>query len=327
MKTLVVFSLLAALIAPLAANNTLPLTQAASKLIGQLDEAQKKKALFPFQSEERENWHYVPTDREGIRIDALNDPQKEALQKLLAASLSAQGVATAQEVIQLEALLYERSNQSDFRHPGKYTTAIFGTPSAEKPWGWRFEGHHLSLNFTVASDKVALTAPFFFGTNPAEVREGKLKGLRPLGTIEDAARALALQLHGEGHHVRYTNEPPSEILTGQDRSAEALAKEGITFSALNAAQQKELLALVQQIAAKQKEDFLAITAKDLSEAQFAWAGDYLKDEPHYFRIQTPKILIEYANTQNGANHAHLVWRDFQNDFGRDLLKEHLEHDH
>lgn len=324
MKTLLALALLPTV---LTAEPSLPLVEAATKLIEQLDDTQKKEALFPFDSEERENWHYVPLNREGLRIDALNEKQNRSLTRLLASSLSAQGVTTAEQVIQLEAMLYERSNKAAFRDPGKYTVAIFGSPAIEKPWGWRFEGHHLSLNFTVASNQVTLTTPFFFGTNPAEVREGDLKGLRPLGKIEDAARALAEEIHGEGHHVRFTNEPPSEILTRQDRTAKALAREGVTYVELNEQHQKALLAVGQLIAANQRKEFLALTEPDLAEGQFAWAGEFEKGEPHYFRIQTPKFLIEYANTQNGGNHAHLVWRDFQNDFGRDVLKEHLQHDH
>ena len=230
-------------------------------------------------------------------------------------------------VIQLETLLYKRSNQADFRNPGKYTVAIFGTPSAEKPWGWRFEGHHLSLNFTVVSDKVTLTTPFFFGTNPAEVREGDLKGLRPLGVIEDDARTLARAIHAENEKVLFTDEAPREILSAQKRTAGSLAKAGVPFSELSEAHKKEMHDLVKLIASKQRPEFLTITQEDLAKAQFAWGGTFEAGKPHYFRIQTPRFLIEYANTQNKANHAHLVWRSFNNDFGRDILREHLKSGH
>lgn len=303
------------------------LHKAATEFIAALDKSQTKKGLFPLQDEERENWHYVPLDRQGIRLDSLDPAQTKLLNQLLDASLSAQGHATSKEVIQLENRLYEESDKSDFRDPGKYTVSIFGQPTADQPWGWRFEGHHLSLNFTVASEKVTLTTPFFFGTNPAEVRDGKLKGLRPLGKIEDAARSLAQNLHGEGLHVRYTNKAPREIITGQDRSAKALAQEGAAYSDLKEEHQKEFFALVTLIASHQRPEFLSLKPEDLAKSHFAWAGDFEKGKAHYFRIQTPEFIIEYANTQNKANHAHLVWRDFKNDFGRDLLKEHLEHEH
>lgn len=300
---------------------------AAEKFLVSLSPEQKKVATFELKDDERENWHYVPMDRAGVRLDALDGTQQAAAHNLLGQSLSAQGHATAKEVMALEAMLYEESGKSEFRNPGKYTVAIFGSPSAESPWGWRFEGHHLSLNFTILDEKVALTTPFFFGTNPAEVREGERKGLRPLGSVEDTARKLARRLHGEGLHVRFTNKAPDEIITGQERAAQKLPAEGVPFSALDKESQAEFLALVRLIAASQKGEFLKVSAEDLSAASLAWAGEFEKGAAHYFRIQTPKFLIEYANTQNNANHAHLVWRDFDSDFGRDVLREHLLHDH
>ncbi|GHC43899.1 DUF3500 domain-containing protein [Roseibacillus persicicus] len=299
----------------------------ALKFLGLLNEEQKEKATFDLTDEERENWHYVPLDRAGLRLDAMDETQQKAAHELLGQSLSAQGHATAKQVIQQEMMLYEKSNQSEYRNPGKYTVAIFGTPSAEKPWGWRFEGHHLSLNFTIAEEKVVLTTPFFFGTNPAEVREGPHKGMRPLGKIEDAARSLARKLHQEGKHVRFTNEPPKEIISAQDRVAKKLNNEGVTYSELGEAAKKEFLVLTQLIASSQRKDFLNITTDSLNEAYFGWAGEFDAGEAHYFRIQSPQFLIEYANIQNGANHAHLVWRDFDGDFGRNVLKEHLDHAH
>lgn len=309
------------------AAQTQQVTKLAKQFLALLNEEQKEQASFAFQEPERENWHYVPMERKGLRLDAMVEKQQKATHQLLGQSLSTQGHLTAKDVIRLEALLYKRSNQDDFRNPDKYTVAIFGTPSLEQPWGWRFEGHHLSFNFSILSDKVTLTTPFFIGTNPAEVREGDLKGLRPLGKIEDAARTLARAIHRAGQHVRYSNKAPREILTGQDRIAQNQAPEGVKYSELSDQHKLELLALVKQIAATQRSEFLDLTAGDISESQLGWAGDFEKGKPHYFRIQTPDFLIEYANTQNKANHAHLVWRDFEGDFGRDLLKEHLQHDH
>ena len=262
------------LAAPLLAEVAPPLATTANSLIAKLTDEQKQEALFPFDSKERENWHYVPVNRDGVRIDALDEDQQKAVQNFLATSLSAEGHATAKEVIQLEALLYQRSDKSEFRNPGKYTVAFFGTPSADHPWAWRFEGHHISLNFTVVSDKVTLTTPFFFGTNPAEVRKGELKGLRPLGNIEDAARDLAVSIHAENEKVLFTDEAPREILTGQKRTAAALAKEGVPFSELNNGHKRELLALVKSVAAKQRPEFLTVTTEQLATARFAWGGGF-----------------------------------------------------
>jgi hypothetical protein len=300
---------------------------AAKSFLSSLDEEELQNATMPFTGDERENWNYVPMERQGIQLNALDEKQTQQVHNLLGKSLSTQGHLTAKKIIKLEALLYERSNQSDFRDPGRYTVAIFGEPDPTRPWGWRFEGHHLSLNFTFVAEKAALTTPFFLGTNPAEVRNGPQEGLRPLGKIEDAARELATKLHDKGTHVRFSMEAPGEILTGSDRTAKTLSKEGVAATDIPEQSRKDLLSLVQAIATHQRREFLTISAEDLEKAQFAWAGEFAKGEPHYFRIQTPGFLIEYANTQNDGNHAHLVWRNFENDFGRDLLKEHLEEDH
>lgn len=326
MKTL----LLSLLLTPMLAAATVieKMATHAQALLDTLSKEQQEKITFPFGDDERENWHYIPRERAGIQLDAFDEPQQKLVQTLLEQSLSAQGYVTAQQVIELENILFEESDQADFRNPARYTVTVFGKPSSKESWGWRFEGHHLSLNFTLINGTVGLTTPFFFGTNPAEVQEGPKKGMRPLGKIEDQARELARTIHRDGLHVRYSNEPPRDILTGQDRTAKALAKEGVPFYELKKEQQSALLALVQQIAAHQHQElFKPITAEDLADAMMAWAGDFEPKKPHYFRIQTPVFLIEYANTQNNANHAHLVWRDFANDFGRDLLREHLEHEH
>lgn len=292
-------------------------------LLETLTQEEQAKISFPFHDDERENWDYVPRERAGLKLLDLKTKQRNLVKDLLRASLSSQGNSAVNDIILLERILFEKSHRANFRNPGNYTVTVFGTPDAVEPWGWRFEGHHLSLNFTFVGDKVTLATPFFLGANPAEVGNGNNRGLRLLGTIEDAARALAGDIHAEGLHVRFTMEPPSEIISRQQRTAETLAGEGIAADSLSPAQRTQLLAVVQTIAAHQKPEFLTVEAEDLKEAQFAWAGSFEKGAPHYFRIQTPKFLIEYANTQNQGNHAHLVWRDFKNDFGRDILKEHL----
>ena len=294
--------------------------------IASLTPEQKSIAVIPFQDDERENWHYVPMDRKGIRIDALNEKQQSIVNSMLTASLSESGKITAEQVQELEAYLYEKSNQDAFRDPKKYFITIF-KPQNESftHFGWRFEGHHLSLNFTYQNGSTVLTTPFFFGTNPAEVPEGPKKGLRPLGEIEDLARDIARNLHHDGLHVRFTNEAPREILSRQSRTATSLPKEGIRYQELTAEQKKQFAPLVHKIAAHQR--FLKVTEEQLESTQFAWGGSFEKGEPHYFRIQSAIFLIEYANSQNRANHAHLFWRNFKDDFGRDLLKEHLHQEH
>lgn len=322
MKTILV--LFFSLLVPLFAKEGSP-SDYSLILLHSFSPEQKEKATFPLASDERTNWHYFPKERKGIRIDELDEDEKRILKHLLTSALGKQGQITAENIRKLEDYLYEKSGYDDFRDPDKYFLSIFGKPSEKQPWGFRYEGHHLSLNFTFDKGNTTLTTPFFFGTNPAEIPDGKLKGLRPLGEIEDTARAFAQSLHKAELKVRYTEKPPREILTGAERTVSPLDAKGISYQQLNDSQKAELLQVVNTIAANQKH--LSVTAEQLIEAHFAWAGSLEKGKPHYFRIQTQDFLIEYANTQNNANHAHLVWRNFKNDFGRDLLKEHFQHAH
>ncbi|MDP0490360.1 MAG: DUF3500 domain-containing protein [Verrucomicrobiota bacterium JB023] len=303
------------------------MTTAAKTFLASLDDEQKKKVMHEFADEERENWHYVPMDRSGIRLDALSSHQQALAHSLLSSALSAKGHLTAATIMNLEQVLRDQGGDPDFRDPGAYFLALFGSPSAEGSWGWRLEGHHLSLNLTIVDGHFAQPTPHFFGSNPGEVGEGPLQGTRVLGSIEDAARTLARSLHRQGKHVRFSNDPPREILTRQNRSVEALAAEGLEVAEMNEDERKNLIELVRAIASFHRKELLSISGDELASAQFGWAGDFEKGAQHYFRIQTPDFLIEYANTQNRGNHAHLVWRDFDRDFGRDVLQEHIKEGH
>ncbi len=304
---------------------------AAKAFLSSLDEVQTKAAKIDFKSPERENWHFVPMDRDGVRFDALKPHQQHLAFGLLGTGLSQKGLLTATQIMTLEQILQDRGGDPERRNTEKYSIAIFGIPDAKKAWGWRFEGHHLSLNFTLIGDKVT-GLPAFMGTNPAELKSGPMKGLRPLGEIEDAARNLAVALKKAGLSPVFSEKPPRDILTGQDREATALKTQGTTSDKLSAAQQKQLLAVISEIAELHRKEITNDALRKIFTMQrkklhFAWAGSLEKNSPHYFRIQGVDFLIEYANTQNDANHAHLVWRDLKNDFARDLLKKHYEHDH
>lgn len=308
------------------------MTGAAQVFLASLDESQGKVARFEFKSKERENWHFVPMDqREGVRFEALKPHQQHLAFGLLGTGLSQKGLLTATQIMTLEQILRDRGENPEVRNTEKYSIAIFGTPSEEEPWGWRFEGHHLSLNFSILGDKV-IGLPAFFGTNPAELKEGPLKGMRPLGEIEDAGRALAKELAEAGQSPVFSEDPPQEILTAQDSAASAQEVQGITSDKLDGEQIKKLLALVNDVAEFQRKEISNEILQKINTTQrkklhFAWAGSLERNEGHYFRIQGVDFIIEYANTQNDANHAHLVWRDLKNDFARDALKKHYETGH
>ena len=270
-------------------------------------------------------------DRKGVRFDALKPHQQHLAFGLLGTGLTQKGLMTATQIMTLEEILRSRGGDPKVRNTEKYNIAIFGSPSPTKPWGWRFEGHHLSLNFSLLGDKV-VGLPAFYGTNPAELKKGPLKGMRPLGEIEDAGRKLAEDLIKAGMSPVFSEKAPKEILTAQDSTAKAQKIIGATSDKMNGEQVKQILAIVSQVASMQRgeitnESLRKINTMQRKKLHFAWGGSLQRNGPHYFRIQGVDFIVEYANTQNDANHAHLVWRDLKNDFARNSLKKHYQENH
>jgi hypothetical protein len=206
---------------------------------------------------------------------------------------------------------------------------VFGTPSKKQTWGWRVEGHHVSLRFNVANGTVVASTPSFFGSNPAEVLDGPRKGTRILAAEEDSARALLTALDASQRTQAVINAvAPNEIVTTNKLEVSPLSPIGIQASAMTAAQRELLMKVIDVYAGFMADDLAAdrlarLKKAGLEKIAFAWAGEAERGKKHYYRIQGPTFLIEYDNTQNNGNHIHSVWRDFTNDFGRDLLREHL----
>jgi hypothetical protein len=309
------------------------LTAAAKKFLSTFSEDRLNSLKFDFTDEERLNWHYVPKSREGIPLKELNDNQYKLFRDLLSASLSKKGVDKAKGVIMLESVLYELSGNSSYRDPGSYYISFFGTPDKINPWGWRFEGHHLSLNFTSIKESIIISTPLFMGANPAEVKEGKHKGLRVLKSEEDLARELVKSFNkGQLKKALIDEDAPGEIITENEERVDPLNPKGLTGSGLNKNQQAVLTALIEEYINNSEPEFaeqryMDFRKEDIKNIYFAWAGGFEKGEPHYYRIQSSTFLIEYDNTQNNANHIHSVWRSFKNDFGTDLLKKHYKNYH
>ena len=307
------------------------MNEAATVFLASLDGAQRKAASFEFKDKERENWHFIPMDREGVRFDALKPHQQHLAFGLLGTGLTQKGLMTATQIMTLEEILRSRGGDPKVRNTEKYNIAIFGSPSPTKPWGWRFEGHHLSLNFSLLGEKV-VGLPAFYGTNPAELKKGPLKGMRPLGEIEDAGRQLAKDLIKADMSPVFSEKAPKEILTAKDSTAKAQQIMGTTSDKMNGEQVKQILAIVSQVASMQRgeitnESLRKINTMQRKKLHFAWGGSLERNGPHYFRIQGVDFIVEYANTQNDANHAHLVWRDLKDDFARYSLKKHYLENH
>ena len=319
------------------------MADAASKLVASLTPEQRHQATFAFDSSERAHWGFVPTEifaRNGLILGAMSESQRKLAHDLLRTGLSQRGYLTASSIMDLETVLrgIEDLGGGDAARPGatrmvrdpvKYFFSVFGTPARRGTWGWRVEGHHVSLNFTIVNGSLVASAPSFFGSNPAEVKEGPRKGLRILAAEEDTARALLMALDETERAKAVINKAaPNDIATMNAVKIDPLAAAGISTAELRPNQREMLMkivdAYVSAMASDVAEDRMARLRKaGLDTIAFAWAGDAERGRRHYYRVQGPTFLIEYDNTQNDANHIHSVWRDFQGDFGRDLLREHV----
>jgi hypothetical protein len=308
------------------------MADAAQRFLSTLSPEQHARTVFAFEDEQRFDWHFVPQDRKGLPLREMNDAQKKAAMEFLQSGLSVRGYTKANTIINtLEIVLQavEGPNRKWPRDPGLYYVSVFGTPSTKQTWGWRFEGHHLSMNFTVKGSTVIATSPSFFGTNPAEVRADlPQRGLRVLAGEEDLGRGLVLALEEKQRtKAIYSAKAPDDMLSFDKQRISPLDKVGISVAEMNKAQREMLDKLVDEYCNNVSEDLAAARRAKYRSAKpdeiyFAWAGGIGKDDPQYYRVQTPSFLIEYDDTQNNANHIHSVWRDFNGDFGRDLLAEH-----
>jgi Protein of unknown function (DUF3500) len=308
------------------------MTHAAQALVAQTLPAQRADLLLPFTLESRTDWNYTPRSRSGIPLKAMQAPQRQAAQQLLAAALSEPGLVQVRAIIALEIALREIETFGMSRDPENYAFALFGTPDAAAPWGWRIEGHHLSLHFTLDKGQVVATLPQFLGANPADVprdiaaRGGPRKGQRALGEGEDRAFALLAALSpAQRRQAIFSDRPFGDIVTRNATQLDPIAPVGLAFGAMEAAQQALLLRLVDALASV-AEPTLAqqrlerVRAGGLENIRFGWAGATERGQPHYWRIQGARFLIEWDNS--GGNHIHSVWRDADHDWGRDVLGEH-----
>lgn len=299
-----------------------------------------KKTNFPFDSPKRRSWHYVPRemfDRKGISLKEMNSSQRMAAFKLLAGGLSQAGYEKVTAIMDLETILgkIERSSGTSrlVRDPQLYFFSVFGDPTNGKPWAWRAEGHHISLNFTIAAGEWIAPNPLFLGANPAEVQNGLQKGTKILAKEEDLARDLLASLTREQKQKTIISpEAPPDILTKALPRVEIAGAEGLVTASMTPKQREILARLVLVYIDRLPHELAAIELKKLNEAgldaiHFAWAGRQERGTPHYYRLQGPFFLVEYDNTQNNANHIHTVWRNLKDDFGEDLLRLHYQQKH
>lgn len=323
------------------------MVKAANNLLVTLSPEQKAKLRYDFTHAERMNFHFTPgpwnnVARKGLPLREMTSDQVKLAHALLATAVSQQGYTKATTIMSLEQILKEaeaggRGNIQ--RDPDGYFVTVFGEPSETGLWGFRIEGHHLTLNFTIDKGKVLADTPAFMGANPAEVKQGPRIGLRVLGREEDLARELVSSLDAQQKTVAVVNPTaPADILSHENLSIDMIPNfdikkpTGIQASKLSAKQLETLTALIEEYAYRMPVELADVTMTEikkpgLAQVYFTWSGGMKKGDQHYYRVHGPSFLIEFNNTQNQGNHVHSVWRDLKNDFGRDVLKEHLKTAH
>ncbi len=309
------------------------MSTAALKFLDSLNDEQEAAVRFPFDGEDRFDWHFIPRERKGVALKTMTGSQRSAALDLVRTGLSEEGFTKAEIIRQLEQILFNQEGR-DIRDPDLYFFMVFGEPGDGNTWGWRYEGHHISQNWTIVNGTAIAATPQFFGSNPAEVRDGPRQGLRVLGSEEDQARALLGSLNeSQRAAALLSKEAPSDILTRSQQRVTLLEDFGVAHRDLDADQQAALWSIIEEYASAQpapvaEERLASVHDAGLDGIRFAWMGGDAQGEPHYYRIQGSTFLIEYDNTQGNANHVHSVWRDFDGDFGRDLLAAHYrQYDH
>lgn len=306
---------------------------AADAFLATLTPELKKKASFGFDDPHRTKWYFTPQQdkekkftRKGARLEEMNPEQTKAALALLKSGLSAKGYEQASTIIGLEDLLLELEGPKGAmtRNRGWYFVSVFGEPSATGKWGWRFEGHHLSVNYTLDKGEVVVGAPMLLASNPAEVKDGSKKGLRPLPDIEDHARALIKSLSADQDKTAKQPKAFPEIKEGQPK-ADVGAPSGITADKLTAEQKATLTKLLEAYAGRMPDELAAAEMKRVKatadgQLHFAYSGSATPGAPYTYRVQGPEFVVEFLNVQadaakNPANHIHSAWRRLPIDFG------------
>ena len=316
------------------------LTRAVSDWLATLDPEQRSSATFPFDDDERFVWAFTPGDRKGLALRDMTAAQRGAAMTIVSAAMSPRGAKEVGAVIALETVLGEIEHSNgragwQRRDPELYWFAVFGDPSRSDPWMWRVGGHHVAINDTIAGSEVIGSSPSFLGANPAVVPDGRPHaGERTLTGEEALARDLLLGLPAGARDVAVVDPTaPPEILTSNAARADSSrVPEGLRHADMDAGSQARFEALIRHYLGRAADDVAVgdwerAVADGISETTFAWAGTAESGRGHYYAIRGPRFLVEYDNTQNGANHIHAVWRDLRNDWGEDVLAAHYRENH
>ena len=308
------------------------MADAAEQFLASLSPEQRPKAQFDYETPQRTAWFFTPQQnkerqptRKGIRFEELNDAQKEKALALLKAGTSASGYEQATTIMSLEAILRDVEKRGAMvRNPDWYFVSVFGKPSKTGKWGWRFEGHHLSVNFTLDRGQVESPTPFLFGANPATVKGGPRTGLRTLPEVEDHARELIKSLDDEQRNLARRDKDFPEIAENTP-AAKIGEPAGIPASKLTDKQRETLLKLIEAYTNRMPPavgaaELKAVKDGGLEKVYFGYSGSPVPGQRYTYQVQGPTFVAQFLNVQadgsgNPANHIHSVWRRLPADFG------------
>ncbi len=304
---------------------------ATARFLDSLLPEQRARIEYHYLDVERVYWIHRPQNRHGLPIRDMNAGQRSLACAVMESGLSADAFRKARGIIDHELILAQvekdEGNVRYRRDPELYYFTVFGDPTGEGPWGWKAEGHHMSLNFSAWGDEVLSTTPLFFGSNPARVRYGASEGLRLLGAREDLAFELLDSLdRSQKSKALLFEKVPFEIITYNATRPMLPPEQGLAASRMSRVQRDILMALASEYVKQAAPDVAdgkleTLRAGELDAVYFAWGGATKKGQGHYYNIVGPNFLVEFDNQQNGANHIHSVWRDVHNDFAYDILEE------
>jgi len=307
--------------------------ESALNLLQSLSKEQIKKITYPFLDAERVYWYYAPINRHGLPLRDMSSSQKSLAFELMKTGLSERGDLKANQIIQHEKILGKIEKEAEIimweRDPTLYFFTIFGDPTDDiDPWGWRVEGHHLSLHFSIWANDILSITPSFFGANPARVQSGTHEGLEVLAPRQSLALELMQSLDpAQSKKALIFDEAPADILTFSSARASLPKEEGLKATNMSQTQKNILKNIVEEYIGEYRSEIASgIVSKwteNIDTIHLAWGGGNQVGDPHYYRLHGGTFLIEYDNIQNGANHIHSVWRDVDNDFAVDVLRDHL----
>lgn len=301
------------------------MAEAAAGFRSQLTAEQRAACSWSFDDPERLNWHFIPRPRKGLPLKDLEGAALKAAHRFIRSGLSEAGYDQTLNIMSLEEVLYlleggERDYRRDRRDPGKYYLSFFGEPAPQGTWGWRLEGHHLSLNYVIRDGRVVSSTPEFFGANPGTIDAGKNRGIRVLGREEDLARSILKLCSPDQQKLCWVDrKAPDEVPGPGQLQAEVGAALGLPVSKMSDEQKQLLRELLTEYLKNMPADVeqarrAEINAAGEDKIVFGWWGDPDLHQRHHYRIQGPSFVIEYNNTQNDANHVHSMWRQTGGDF-------------